>query len=77
MERKMLETLLNWKQTKDRMPLILYGARQVGKTYICLSFGKENYKNVVYFNLEGNKDLIFSYLFQIITLTKFRLICIA
>ncbi|MFA6308966.1 MAG: AAA family ATPase [Clostridia bacterium] len=57
MERKMLKTLSEWKQTKDRMPLVLHGARQVGKTYIVLNFGKQNYKNSVYFNFEGNKEL--------------------
>ena len=38
------------------MPLIVHGARQVGKTYTILSFGKENYKNVAYINFEDNKD---------------------
>jgi len=58
MERKMSKSLQEWKQAKDRMPLILYGARQVGKTYLLLEFGKKYYKNIVHFNLEGNKELI-------------------
>ncbi len=58
MERKMSKVLLEWKKSSDRMPLILYGARQVGKTYTILSFGKENYKNVAYINFEDNEDIV-------------------
>ena len=54
MERKMSGKLLEWKNSKEKTPLILYGARQVGKTYTILSFGKENYKNVAYINWESN-----------------------
>ena len=57
MERKMQKELLDWKKSSDRRPLLLYGARQVGKTYLLLSFGKSFYKNVVYLNFEGNSDL--------------------
>jgi predicted AAA+ superfamily ATPase len=57
MERKIVESLLKWKESKNRKPLILYGARQVGKTYISLMFGKEHYKNTVYFNLEDSIDI--------------------
>ena len=46
MERKMSKKLLEWKNDTEKTPLILYGARQVGKTYTILSFGKENYKNI-------------------------------
>ena len=38
----------------NRMPLIVNGARQVGKTYILRKFGEEQFKNVVYINLETN-----------------------
>lgn len=38
------------------MPLLLYGARQVGKTYTALTFGKEHYRNTVYFNLEDSRE---------------------
>ncbi len=55
MKRKIESELLKWKQKKkDRKPLILYGARQVGKTYILMDFGEKNYENVVYINLETN-----------------------
>ena len=57
MERKMSKILTDWKNDKEKMPLIVYGARQVGKTYTILSFGKENYKNVAYINFEGNTEI--------------------
>ena len=57
MERKMSKKLLDWKNNKEKTPLILYGARQVGKTYTILSFGKENYKNVAYINFEDNSEI--------------------
>lgn len=57
MERKMSKKLLEWKNNKEKTPLILYGARQVGKTYTILSFGKENYKNVAYINFEDNAEI--------------------
>lgn len=57
MERKMSNLLLKWKEDENKMPLIVYGARQVGKTYTILFFGKENYKNVAYINFEDNNDI--------------------
>ena len=57
MERKMSKMLLEWKKDKDKMPLIINGARQVGKTYTILTFGKENYKNVAYINFEDNSEI--------------------
>ena len=57
MERKMSSKLVLWKNSNNRMPLILYGARQVGKTYTALSFGKEHYKNTVYVNFEDNIEI--------------------
>lgn len=57
MERKMSNMLLEWKANKEKLPLIVYGARQVGKTYTILSFGKENYKNVAYINFEDNSEI--------------------
>lgn len=58
MERKMSKKLLEWKNDTEKTPLILYGARQVGKTYTILSFGKENYKNVAYINFEDNTEIL-------------------
>lgn len=57
MERLILKKLIEWKQSKYRKPLILKGARQVGKTYILKQFGKENYEGVAYFNFDHDKDL--------------------
>ena len=55
MRRKIEEKLLTWKnKTENRMPLLLYGARQVGKTYILTKFGETQYDNTVYINLETN-----------------------
>ena len=52
MYRNIMEELIKWKQNKERKPLILRGARQVGKTYIIKQFGKENYDGVAYFNFD-------------------------
>lgn len=57
MKRKIEKKLIEWKSRKNHKPLIIDGARQIGKTYIAFSFGKENYKNTVYFNFENSKDL--------------------
>ncbi|GHU09198.1 ATPase [Alphaproteobacteria bacterium] len=57
MERKFTEQLVKWKNFPRRIPLIVTGARQVGKTYGLLSFGKAHYKNVVYANFENNPEL--------------------
>lgn len=55
MKRKIESQLLAWKNTQSgRMPLIVNGARQVGKTYILRAFGTEQFKNVLYVNLEIN-----------------------
>ena len=58
MERKITKSLMTWKKSPTRKPLVLFGARQVGKTYSLLAFGKENYREVVYFNFENNPLLL-------------------
>ena len=58
MYRKIIEFLESWKESKYRKPLILQGARQVGKTYSMLEFGRRYYENVAYFNFETNPKLI-------------------
>jgi len=45
MRRKVYNELLEWKNSKNRMPLILCGARQVGKTWLMKELGKNEYKN--------------------------------
>ena len=57
MERKLMDRLRAWKKNPRRMPLLLDGARQVGKTYTALTFGKEHYKNTVYFNMEDSSEI--------------------
>lgn len=57
MYRKIMTFLEAWKENKYRKPLILQGARQVGKTYSILEFGRTHYENVAYFNFETNPKL--------------------
>lgn len=57
MYRKIIDFLEAWKESKYRKPLILQGARQVGKTYSILEFGRSHYENVAYFNFETNPKL--------------------
>ena len=57
MKRKIANSLEHWKNSSTRMPLIIHGARQVGKTYTALSFGKVHYKNTAYFNLEDSVEV--------------------
>jgi hypothetical protein len=57
MYRKIMHYLEAWKENEHRKPLILQGARQVGKTYSILEFGRTHYENVAYFNFETNPKL--------------------
>lgn len=57
MERKINKYLIKWKSSSRRMPLLINGARQVGKTYSALTFGKSYYRNTVYFNMEDSKEI--------------------
>ncbi len=57
MYRRIMEELIKWKKCKERKPLILRGARQVGKTYIIKQFGEENYDGVAYFNFDHDTQL--------------------
>ena len=57
MYRKISQKLLAWKESPFRKPLLLQGARQVGKTFSVLEFGRNNYENVAYFNFETNTQL--------------------
>ena len=57
MKRFILDQLIKWKESKYRKPLILKGARQIGKTYILKQFGEENYEGVAYFNFDHDEDL--------------------
>lgn len=57
LKRFIFDELLKWKESKYRKPLILKGARQIGKTYILKKFGEENYEGVAYFNFDHDEDL--------------------
>ncbi|MDR1954865.1 MAG: AAA family ATPase, partial [Candidatus Methanoplasma sp.] len=57
MKRSIESRLLDWKNDRDRKPLLLVGARQVGKSHSVIEFGRANYANVAVFNFEGNETL--------------------
>ncbi len=57
MKRDIYQKLLAWKQSELRKPLVLRGARQVGKTYILKEFAKNEYDNYVYLNFEDDPTL--------------------
>ena len=57
MERKAIKQLEDWKRREDRKPLIITGARQVGKTWLMKEFGAANYKQVAYVNFESNQQM--------------------
>ena len=52
MQRKLIHDLCRWKANSSRKPLVLEGARQVGKTYLLQQFGRERYKHTVYVNFD-------------------------
>jgi predicted AAA+ superfamily ATPase len=57
MKRKITESLVEWKNNPNRMPLIINGARQVGKTYIVEKFAAEHFEHFVYLNMETEEEL--------------------
>ena len=57
MKRNAISELYKWKDSRDRKPLIMLGARQVGKTWLMREFAREAYKNSVYVNFEDNEIL--------------------
>ena len=62
MKREIYAKLINWQSRRDHKPLVLDGARQVGKTYILKEFGNNEYKNVSYVNLD--KDAVAKTIFE-------------
>ena len=56
-ERNILPDLIKWKNARNRKPLILLGARQVGKTSVLLDFGNRQFEDVAYFNFDRNIDI--------------------
>lgn len=57
MKRNALSELMEWKNSDDRKPLVLKGARQVGKTWLMKEFGRSCYQNFVYFNFDEEDEL--------------------
>ncbi len=57
MKRRAIQDLMNWKNSQERKPMVLKGARQVGKTWLMKEFGKGFYKNYVYFNFDEEEQL--------------------
>ena len=57
MKRTLYQELVKWKKSKSRKPLILQGARQVGKTWLMKDFGQNEFDQTAYFNFESNKNL--------------------
>lgn len=58
MERKITSFLTKWKKDIVRKPLLIYGPKQIGKTYTALNFGEKEYKNTIYFNTNNNEQLV-------------------
>lgn len=57
MERQAMQALLDWKNSPTRKPLVIRGARQVGKTWLMKAFGKAYYKNTIYLNFDEEEEL--------------------
>ena len=57
MQRLFEKKLLEWKQSGMKKPLMVVGARQIGKTYIIEKFAKANFEQYLYFNLEKNAEV--------------------
>ena len=58
MERKITSDLLKWKRDVNRKPLLIYGNKQIGKTYSAIEFGEKEYKTVAYINSENNLEFL-------------------
>ena len=57
LKRKAIEALIDWKSGEERKPMVLKGARQVGKTWLMKEFGQNYYENYVYFNFDEEEEL--------------------
>ena len=54
LKRNAIQSLIEWKNSLDRKPLVLKGARQVGKTWLMKEFGRQAYADTVYINFDSN-----------------------
>ena len=57
MKRNAMQDLVQWKNDEERKPMVLKGARQVGKTWIMKEFGRQYYDSYVYFNFDEEEEL--------------------
>lgn len=72
MERKIYQELINWKNTDMQKPLMIIGARQIGKTYIINEFCKNEFKNYIYINLLEHSEIIKIFKEEINTSEKYK-----
>lgn len=72
MKRKIYQELLNWKNTNIEKPLMIIGARQIGKTYIINEFCKNEFKEYVYINLLEQTEIVKIFKEEINTAEKFK-----
>ena len=56
-QRDIMVALLSWKQRTERKPLIIQGARQIGKTWVMRKFGEAYFEHVAYFNFDASEEL--------------------
>ena len=57
MQRLFEKKMIDWKKSGMKKPLMVVGARQIGKTYTIEKFAKDNFEEYLYFNLEKNSDV--------------------
>jgi len=57
LQREIMDSLIRWKESESRKPLIIQGARQIGKTWIMKKFGELHYDYVAYFNFDASEEL--------------------
>lgn len=57
MKRNAMQDLVQWKNDEERKPMVLKGARQVGKTWIMKEFGRQYYESYLYFNFDEEEEL--------------------
>ena len=72
MERKIYQELINWKNTNMKKPLMVIGARQIGKTYIINEFCKKEFKNYIYINLFEHLEIVEIFKQKINTEEKYK-----
>lgn len=72
MERKIYQELINWKNTDMQKPLMVIGARQIGKTYIINEFCKKEFENYIYINLLEHSEIIKIFKEEINTSEKYK-----